>query len=146
MVNKRKWGGQSFLVGAAIVLILVTGLIHLVQGPGQFKEVAYVGVLFFLNAAGAALAAMGIYRGAKVWGWGLGLFVAGGALLMYVLSRTVGLPGLEVQDWFEPIGLLSLVVESLFVVLSIVYLRRYPRAQTLEASSTKSQQPHQATS
>jgi len=146
MVNKRKWGGQSFLVGAAIVRILETGLFHLVQGPGQSKEVPYLGVLFFLNAAGAALAAMGIYRGAKVWGWGLGLFVAGGALLMYVLSRTVGLPGLDVQKWFEPIGILSLVVEGLFVILSIMYLKRYPKAQTLDASSTIAQQSHQATS
>src|SRR5260370_12872841 len=139
MVNKRKWGSQSVLVGAAIVLILVTGLIHLVQGPGQFSEAAYVGVLFFLNAAGAALAAIGIYRGAKVWGWGLGLFVAGGALLMYVLSRTVGLPGLDVQKWFEPIGILSLVVEGLFVILSIMSLKPYPKPPTLHASSTTPQ-------
>ena len=145
-MNKRKWSGQSLLVGAATILILVTGLIHLVQVPGQFSEVTYLGTLFFLNAAGAALAAVGIYRGTKTWGWGLGLFVAGGALVMYIVSRTVGLPGLEGQDWFEPIGILSLIVESLFIVLSIIYLIRYPKAQTLETPSTIGKQPHQATS
>src|SRR5262249_7890368 len=146
MSNERRWGNQSLLVGAGIVLILVTGLIHLVEGPGQFSEVAYVGFLFFLNAVGAVLAAVGIYRGARLWGWGLGLFVASGALLMYTLSRTVGLPGLEVQDWLEPIGVLSLLVEGLYVVLGIVYLTRYPRTQLQEPSSPGIQRPRRATS
>jgi hypothetical protein len=38
--------------------------------------------------------------------------------MLLSVSRTVGLPGLEVDDeWFEPMGLASLVVEGLFVVL-----------------------------
>jgi hypothetical protein len=36
----------------------------------------------------------------------------------YVISRTVGLPGLPaVEEWLEPLGLLSLLVEGLFVGL-----------------------------
>jgi len=36
------------------------------------------------------------------------------------VSRTVGLPGLEVDDeWFEPMGVASLLVEGLFVLLYI---------------------------
>jgi hypothetical protein len=141
MANNRPWRSQSLIVGAAIVLILVTGLIHLVEGPDQLSDAAYVGVLFFLNAAGAALAAIGIYRGVQTWGWGLGLFVAGGALLMYIISRTVGLPGLEVEPWFEPIGVLSMIVESLFVLLSIVYLMRFAKPRTRTALSTSINQP-----
>jgi hypothetical protein len=69
------------------------------------------------NDAGAAVAALGIYRGVKSWGWGLGLLVAGGALVAYILSRTIGLPGLEAEPdaWFEPLGLASLIAEGLFI-------------------------------
>ncbi len=124
MFKIRAWSRQQLIVGAAIVAIVVAGLIHLVQGPEQYAEAAYVGILFYLNAAGAGVAAYGIYRSAKTWGWGLGMFVAGGAMVMYVVSRTVGLPGMDIQEWGEPIGLLSLIVEGLYLVLSVVYLRR----------------------
>ena len=106
------------LVWAGIILVLATGLIHLIEGPENYEEAAYKGILFFLNAAGAIVAAIGIYRGEKLWGWSLGLLVTGGALLFYIASRTIGLPGLEAEDeWFEPMGLASMVVEALFVLV-----------------------------
>jgi hypothetical protein len=61
---------------------------------------------------------VGIYRGKKRWGWALGSLIAGGALAGYVISRTVGLPRLPVEaEGLEPLGVLSLVVEGLFVRL-----------------------------
>ncbi len=49
--------------------------------------------------------------------------VAGGALVMYVISRTIGLPGLGVDDtWFEPMGVLSLIVEGAYVVIALKVL------------------------
>lgn len=110
----------ALLTGIAIALIIVTGLIHFVEGPDNLQEAAYKGILFFLNGGAALVAAVGIYRGSKTWGWGLGVLVAGGALVMYVVSRTVGLPGIGVDDeWLEPIGVLSLLVEGLFVAIAI---------------------------
>jgi hypothetical protein len=41
----------------------------------------------------------------------------------YVLSRTIGLPGMPVEEWLEPLGVLSLPVEALFVGLWPAYLR-----------------------
>lgn len=106
------------LVWAGIILVLATGLIHLIEGPENYEEAAYKGILFFLNAAGALIAAIGIYRGERSWGWTLGLVITAGALLLYIISRTVGLPMLEVDDeWFEPMGLASMIVEALFVLL-----------------------------
>src|SRR5579872_6418528 len=102
--NNRAWNRESLLIGAAIVLIVVTGLIHLVSGPDNFSDAAYKGILFLLNGVAAIVAAVGIYRGSKTWGWGLGLFVAAGAMIMYGVSRTIGMPGLDVDpDWLEPI-------------------------------------------
>ena len=108
------------LLWAGILLILATGLIHFIEAPDSFGDAIYKGLLFIANGVGAIVAAYGIYRRAS-WGWTLGLLVAGGALVAYVLSRTVGLPNLEAEPdkWFEPIGAASLVVEALFVLLAL---------------------------
>lgn len=89
----------------------------------------YKGILFGFNALGAIVAAIGIYRGERVWGWGLGLLVAAGALVGYLISRTVGLPGLEPDDWMEPLGLLSLAVEAAFTGIALYALKNAAAGQ-----------------
>jgi len=112
------------LVGAGISLIVVVGLIHLINSPGDLQEGSYTGVLYLANFVGALAAAVGIYRGNR-WGWALGLLVAAGAFAGYVISRTVGLPGLPVEEeWLEPLGVLSLLVEALFVGLYLTVFVR----------------------
>ena len=105
--------------GAGIALILVTGVIHFIDAPSSFGDATYKGVLFLGNGLAAIVAASGIYRGARTWGWGLGALVAGGALVGYVISRTVGLPGLAPDVWLEPLGVLSLIVEAAFITLLV---------------------------
>jgi len=118
--------GSERLVGAGISLIVVVGLIHLINSPGDLEEGSYTGVLYLANFFGAILAAIGIYRG-RSWGWVLGWLVAGGAFAGYVISRTVGLPGLPVEEeWLEPLGVLSLIVEALFVGLYLTGFVRPP--------------------
>ena len=82
-----------------------------------------MGVGFVANFIGALVAAVGIYRDA-MWGWVLGALVAGGALVMYVVSRSVGLPGFEhaVGRWSGPLGILSVVVEALFLAVFFLWL------------------------
>ncbi len=104
-----KWVGVS--------LILLVGLIHFVDASGSMVESAAKGIFFYLNAAAAVVAATGIYKARMSWGWGLGALVAAGAFVGYVVSRTVGLFGLPPDVWMEPIGVLSLIAEGLFVVL-----------------------------
>jgi len=120
---------------AGILLVLATGLIHVVEGPANYHEAAYKGILFFLNAAGALVAARGIYRGAKLWGWTLGVLISAGALTLYIVSHTIGLPGLEIDDaWFEPFGVASLLVEGLYVIVyASVMTRPKPRQHILYA-------------
>ena len=114
--------GSERLVGAGISLIVVVGLIHLINFPGDLEEGSYAGLLYLANFVGALAAAIGIYRGRS---WGLGALVSVGAFVEYVVSRTIGLPGLPVEEeWLEPLGLLSLLVEALFVGL---YLTAFVR-------------------
>lgn len=45
--------------------------------------------------------------------------VAAGAVVGYVVSRTVGLPGLEAEPdaWFELLGITSVICELAFITL-----------------------------
>jgi hypothetical protein len=108
---------------AAIVLIVVVGLIHLIGAPQHYRVAPYIGVGFVANLIGALVAAVGIDRDA-LWGWILGALVAGGALGMYLISRSVGLPGFEhaVGRWSGPLGILSSVVEVLFLAVFLLWL------------------------
>jgi hypothetical protein len=109
---------------AAILLILACGLIHLIGAPDHYEDAPYIGVLFFANFVGALVAAVGLYQN-RLWaGWGLGVLVAGGALVMFLVSRLIGLPAYEehVGMWLgdspaEYLGIPSLIVEALFVAL-----------------------------
>jgi hypothetical protein len=106
-------------------LILATGLVHLVEAPEYYAEVKYIGALFVASMVGSAVAAYGMWRNERR-GWLLGLAVAGGSFAGYVLSRTVGLPSFREASWaqaLEPMGILSLVVEGLFVGLALSLLK-----------------------
>lgn len=120
--NHATSGVNLKYIGIAATLIALTGIIHFIDAPGSFDDATYKGVLFILNGIFALVAAYGVYRG-KTWGWLVGLAVAGGAFVMYIVSRTLGLPGIGVDDeWFEPLGVMSLIVEFTFVVMALVAL------------------------
>ena len=103
-------------------LIALVGLIHLLVVPEYFGFATYLGLLFILNALGALASAVGIYL-RTWWGWPLGVVMAGGAFFMYIESRTIGLPMLS-EGWLDPPGVLSLIVEAIFVVLYLSGVRR----------------------
>jgi uncharacterized membrane protein YfcA len=112
--NRLKWSG--------IVLIFITGLVHVIGAPDSFSEAAYKGWLFNANGAASFVAAIGIHY-QREWGWRLGLVIAAATLIGYVASRTVGLPLIppEPYAWFEPLGVLSFIAEALFIA---VYFNR----------------------
>ena len=122
-VNTRNASTQGKLLAwIGIVLIALEGLIHLIDAPDSFEDATYMGLSFVAIVLGAAVASVGIYRGQR-WGWSFGALIAGSALVGYVLSRTTGLPGLPAEEWLEPLGILSLLVEGLFVGLYVTVTR-----------------------
>ncbi len=114
------------VMALAIGLLLIIGGIHFVDARAAYGDAAYKGVLFVANGVGSLIAAIGITRGARSWGWGLGLFIAVSAFVGYILSRTVGLPMLpaEPDAWFEPLGIISFVAEGVFSLLAAWTLGR----------------------
>jgi hypothetical protein len=109
---------SNFLRWLAIMLILETGLLHLMTAQVEYEEAVYVGYLFAANFFGALAAAFGIHH-KQFWGWALGFVIAAGSVAGYTWSRTLGMPGMEVEEWFTPYGVLSLSIESAFILLFI---------------------------
>jgi uncharacterized membrane protein YfcA len=114
---------RSRIAWAGASLIAALGLIHLLEAPEELEEATYLGLLFLANFGGAVVAAIGIYRNSG-WGWNLGALLAGGAFAGYVISRTVGLPGMDVEEWLEPLGVLSMLIEVLFLGLWLTTVAR----------------------
>jgi hypothetical protein len=104
------------------VLMALIALIHLLVVPEYFEFATYLGLLFIVNFLGSTASAIGIYRG-EWWGWPLGVLMAAGSFFMYIESRTIGLPMLN-EGWLDPPGILSLIVEAIFVALYLWGVRR----------------------
>jgi hypothetical protein len=103
----------------AILLILETGLLHIMTAQAEYEEAAYMGYLFAANFFGSLLAAFAIYHRQR-WGWFLGLAIAAGSIAGYVYSRTLGMPGMNVEEWFSPYGVISLTVEGAYVLIFLL--------------------------
>jgi hypothetical protein len=100
----------------AIVLIVEIGLLHILNAQAEFEEAAYMGYLFAANFFGALIAAWGIYR-RQLLGWLLGLVIASGAIAGYIWSRTLGMPGMKVEEWFTPYGIVAMTLEGVYLLL-----------------------------
>jgi hypothetical protein len=110
----------------AIALILGIGMLHIMTAQNEYDEIAYMGYLFAANFFGSLIAAFGIYH-KQMWGWVLGALIAVGSIAGYAWSRTLGMPGMNVEEWGTPYGIVSITIELLFV---IIFLTRPWKDQT----------------
>jgi hypothetical protein len=108
--------GRKLLHWLGIALILQTGLIHLVTAQRLYELSHYVGYLFVGNFLCSLMAAYGMYR-QKTLAWALGAFIAAGSIVGFIWSRTLGLPGMAIEEWIAPYGFFALVLETLFLLL-----------------------------
>lgn len=121
------------LVGA--VLAVAVTVIHVMDqdGIGALKDVAYIGYGYWVLEAAGVLAALGLVA---PWprlhppSWLLALGVAAGPLIGYALTRGPGLPNAmdDKGNWWEPLGVASLIVEGLLLLLALGALARTRRS------------------
>ena len=99
----------------AILLILQTGLFQYLTAQSQYDKAAYLGYIAFANFAGTLISAFLIHRRKKI-GWWLGFFIATESIVSFVLTRTVALPGMAVEPWLYPYGIVGSAIDGLFII------------------------------
>jgi hephaestin len=95
---------------------------HLPVTGEHFRQAPYIGALFVvLEIAGLVLAGLLIFRDSR-WVYALTAVTGGSAIAAYVVSRSLGLPQIrdDVGNWAEPLGVVSLVAESVMAVGGVV--------------------------
>ncbi|TSA87473.1 hypothetical protein FNU79_03045 [Deinococcus detaillensis] len=113
----RHWLGLALLAGIA--------WIHFRDIPDKLGETPYLGWLYILLVVGCGAA--GAWLMSSLWraGYWLGSLISAGAILFFVLTRSVGLPNAkgDIGNWAEPAGIISLLLEAGFVVLALTSSR-----------------------
>ncbi|MGH3620336.1 MAG: hypothetical protein ACRDQ5_00900 [Sciscionella sp.] len=106
-----------------IALLLGIAVIRLYLLIGTIVLPAYLSVYFALLAAAALLASVGMVLMRRPVltrvGWALGSLLSAVSIVVYVVSRTAGLPGLPqlVQRWDYPLGTFAMALAVLFLTL-----------------------------
>jgi hypothetical protein len=120
-------------LGALVLALFVAG-VHLGLAEDRYdKDAAWVGAVFIAAALVLTIAASVAAAGAKFpdglveGSWFTNAAVAAGLFALFVLSRTVGLPGYHRGD--VPVTqVLALVAEAAYVAVFLVAVRTRRRA------------------
>jgi len=110
---------SKLLQWLAIILIIEIGLLHIITAQKEYDEAAYMGYLFAASFFGSLIAAFGIHH-KQLWGWMLGFVISIVSIAGYIWSRTFGMPGMNVEDWFSPYGIISMSLEVVFILLVLL--------------------------
>ncbi|MDT5046639.1 MAG: hypothetical protein QOG75_2495 [Mycobacterium sp.] len=117
-------------IGIAAALA-VSGISHAYLYIHGYQHIPTIGAAFILQASLSFAVAALILIGGPGWLRWAAAMVAGGALVAFVLSRTVGLFGFSERGWQpSPHAAVSVVAELLTVGLWVTYLIDRRRAGT----------------
>jgi hypothetical protein len=113
--------GERVRRGAGVLCLAAVAATHLHDVPEHIDDARYVAVLFVALAAASAGLALLLVAGrlvAEAWLTAATLSLV--AIVGYVISRTIGLPGMEdhVGHWAEPAGIVALSAEGALVALA----------------------------
>jgi hypothetical protein len=124
------FAGVITRIGIAAALA-VSGISHAYLYIHGYQHIPTIGAAFILQASLSFAVAALILIGGPGWLRWAAAMVAGGALVAFVLSRTVGLFGFSERGWQpSPHAVVSVVAELLTVGLWVAYLIDRRRAGT----------------
>ena len=105
--------------GAAAFACAGLAGVHLDRVVGAWREAAYLGVLFLLTGAAFGWVGWKLFQSDDLDSWLVAAALAMGVAAGYLLSCTVGLPGLPIERWSE-LGDASTTVAVVVVVLAAI--------------------------
>lgn len=114
LVSATRW--------TAVTAVFVNLGIHLSMAPDHLAEKLYVGILFLIGSVllGAVMIGLASDRDRlRTAAWAGGALVCAAEVVLFVISRTIGLPQGYHEAWTatpeDLLGLASLAVELLFI-------------------------------
>jgi hypothetical protein len=119
---------RSHLALPAAAAALVAGAAHVPVTGEHLTEVPYVGWMFVGLIAVCVTGAVLLAVRDTVLLWTVIGAPCAAAVLLYLVSRGPGMPGMsdDIGDWANELGLVSVISETLVVVLTCLAARRGP--------------------
>ena len=112
--------------------LAVSAAIHAYLYVHGYQHIPNIGTAFLFQASVCFALALLIVVGGPGWLSWAGAAVAGGSLVAFVLSRTVGLLGFSERGWDpSPYAAISVAAEVLTVLLWAAPLVRWPRLRSV---------------
>jgi hypothetical protein len=132
-------------VGRALAVVGLAGvaLIHILDAHDTFVSAPYKGWLYVCLIVGSLATAAILVRRSDPRAWAAALLLPLGAIVAFVLSRTVGLPNGadDIGNWWEPLGLASLFVEASVAALAAAVLREQTKTSLVPSVGIRYAQP-----
>ena len=115
---------------ATVTAIGVAAVAHVPVIAPHLEEAPSMGVLFIVFTGVCLALGAAILLTHKTWAYRSAVAVCGSAVLVYGATRLVAFPQLsdDVGNWFEPLGIVSVLSESVVVALALTSLARARRA------------------
>lgn len=125
-------GLRPVVIIGAVLAVAVT-VIHVLDQGGvtELKDPAYLGYGYWVLELGGLVCAALLFSPARRIGWVLALGLAVGPLVGIIVSRSVGLPDAtdDIGNWFEPLGVIAMIVEAALLVLALMALNGRGRVE-----------------
>ncbi|GGB42024.1 hypothetical protein GCM10011492_36220 [Flexivirga endophytica] len=113
-----------------VVAAVIAAIAHVPVIRPHLDEAPYMGVLFVVLTVACVTLAVTVvaHDGSRVYG--LAILTCGLAVVGYAATRLVAFPMLsdDVGNWLEPLGIVSVVSESVVVVAAAIALHGHRRS------------------
>jgi uncharacterized membrane protein YjjB (DUF3815 family) len=115
---------DTILRGLAAILAFGVAQIHFLDVFDKFKENTSQAWMFVALIVGCLVAALALVHRSSALVFVLAGLCGLAPLVMYILSRSVGLAGAtdDIGNWAEPLGLASISTEASLVMVSVYAL------------------------
>ena len=120
---------RRIAVGLALACLAA---IHILDIPGKLTETPYIAGMYFALVVAAFVLMERLFTTGTRRDFLAAAALSTSVLLGFVINRTVGMPGAmdDIGNWLEPLGLVSLVVETFIVwqaIAAVVEMTRTTR-------------------
>jgi hypothetical protein len=116
----RRHASEVVARAAGVVGLAGIAVIHLIDSIGKFHEAPYMGWLYVGLIVGCVGTAGLLVRANLRVAWIAAVLLPAGAIVGFVLTRTVGLPQAtdDIGNWTEPLGLAALFTEGVVIAIA----------------------------